>query len=89
MTRLSRDASSASDNPIDLGTIEMKVKNNIYPSMDDFRADVILLYQNCVDFNGIDHIITSAALKIRDTILKAISDMEEGKTSKRASIRML
>jgi hypothetical protein len=76
-------------NPIDLGTIEIKVKNDIYLSIDEFRADVILLYQNSVDFNGIEHIITSAALEVRDTILKAINDMEEGKGSTRASTRVL
>jgi bromodomain-containing factor 1 len=61
--------------------MEMKVKNNIYLSMNDFRADAILLYENSLAFNGIDHIITSAALEVRDTILKAISDIEEGKGS--------
>ena len=78
-------------NPIDLGTMEMKVKNNIYHSIDDFRADAILLYENSLAFNGIDHIVTSAALEVRDTILKAISDIEEGKGSTilRASIRRL
>jgi hypothetical protein len=76
-------------NPIDLSTIEMKVKNDTYLSIDEFRADVVLLYQNSVDFNGIEHIITSAALEVRDTILKAISDMEEGKGTTRASIRGL
>jgi hypothetical protein len=76
-------------NPIDLGTMEMKVKNNMYHSLDEFRADSVLLYENSVVFNGIDHIITSAALEVRDTILKAISDIEEGKsnTTLRASIR--
>jgi len=59
----------------------MKVKNNIYPSIDDFRADVILLYKNSLNFNSIDYIVTSVALKIRDTILKAISDIEGGKGS--------
>ncbi len=68
-------------NPVDLGTIKMKVKNNIYHSMDDFRADVVLLYENSLNFNGIDHIITSAALEVRDTILEAISDIEQGKHS--------
>jgi hypothetical protein len=57
------------------------VKNNIYPSIDDFRADVILLYKNSLNFNSIDYIVTSVALKIRDTILKAISDIEGGKGS--------
>jgi hypothetical protein len=76
-------------NPIDLGTIQMKVKNNIYPSVDDFRADIVLLYQNSVDFNGIDHMITSIALEVRDTILNALNDMEKGKGSMmlRASTR--
>ncbi len=79
-------------NPIDLGTIEMKVRDKMYPSIDELRADVILLYQNSVGFNGTDHIIiTSAAIKVRDTILKAISDIQEGKdsTSLRASARGL
>ena len=59
----------------------MKLKNNIYPSIDAFKANVILLYQNSVNFNGLDHIITSAALKVRDRILRLISDIEEGKNS--------
>lgn len=77
-------------NPIDLGTIQLKVKNNIYLSVDDFKADVDLLYQNSVDFNGVEHIITSTALEIRDAILSALEDMEEGKSSMvlRASARV-
>jgi hypothetical protein len=59
----------------------MKVKNNIYPSINDFRADIILLYKNSLNFNSIDYIVTSVALKVRDTILKAISDIEGGKGS--------
>jgi Bromodomain len=59
----------------------MKVKNNIYPSINDFKADVILLYKNSLNFNGIDYIVTSVTLKVRDTILKAISDIKGGKGS--------
>jgi bromodomain-containing factor 1 len=72
-------------NPIDLGTIETKIKSNMYQSMDAFKADVLLLYQNSVDFNGIDHAITRAALEVRDTILKTISETEV-KGSTRAPI---
>jgi hypothetical protein len=74
-------------NPIDLSTIEMKVKNDTDLSIDELRADVFLLYQNSIDFNGIEHIITSAALEVRNTILNAISEVEEGKGYTRASIR--
>jgi hypothetical protein len=67
------------------------VKNNIYPSIDDFRANAILLYENSLTFNSINYIITSAALKVKDTILKAISDMKKGKgsTISKASTRRL
>jgi hypothetical protein len=57
------------------------VKNNIYPFIDDFRANVILLYKNSLNFNSINHIVTSVTLKVRDTILKAISKIEKGKGS--------
>ena len=59
----------------------MKLKDNIYPSMDAFRADAILLYQNSIDFNGIDHTIASAALEARERFLKAINDIEGGENS--------
>jgi hypothetical protein len=59
----------------------MKIKNNIYPFINDFRANAILLYENSLAFNSIDYIITSTALKVKDTILKAISNMKEGKGS--------
>jgi len=67
------------------------VKNDMYPSIDELRTDVILLYQNSVDFNGTDHIVTSAAVEVRDTILEAISNIQEGKdsTSLKASARGL
>jgi hypothetical protein len=59
----------------------MKVKNNIYPFIDNFRTNVILLYKNSLNFNSIDYIVTSVALEVRDTILKAISNIERGKGS--------
>ena len=76
-------------NPIDLGTIEIKLKDDMYPSIAEFRADINLLYQNSVDFNGIENIVTSAALDVRDTFLIAISDLEEGRSSTRTSSRGL
>jgi hypothetical protein len=73
-------------NAIDLGTMEMKLKNDLYRSTTDFKADVALLYQNSVDFNGISHAVTSAAIEVRNAILNAVSEMEKGKTSTGASV---
>jgi hypothetical protein len=75
-------------NAIDLGTMEMKLKNDLYRSTTDFEADVALLYQNSVDFNGISHPVTSAAVEVRNAILHAVSEMEKG-TSTWASVEGL
>lgn len=63
-------------NPIDLGNIQLKVHNRTYPSIDVLRADVSLLYRNSVDFNGINHPITSSAAEVRDMIFNALNDIE-------------
>ena len=76
-------------NAIDLGTMEMKLKKDLYRSTTDFKADVALLYQNSVDFNGINHPVTSAAIEVRNAILLAVSEMEKGKTSTGASVEGL
>jgi Bromodomain len=64
---------------IDLSIIQTRLKDKMYSSIDDFKTDVVLLYQNNIDFNGIDHIITSTALEVRDAILKATNDIEKRK----------
>jgi hypothetical protein len=59
-------------NPIDLGTIEDKLKRKKYRSIDDFKADIQLLYNNAVLFNGIDHNLARAAGTVRDSILSKL-----------------
>jgi len=61
-------------NPIDLETIEIKMKQDLYPSLDKFRLDIELLYQNSVEFNGTDHFITRDALEVRNILLDAIGE---------------
>lgn len=77
-------------NHIDLAAIEKKLKKGIYPSIHDFRADICLLYQNALDFNGIDDVLTSAALEVQNTILAAINENDKITTidaRRRASAR--
>jgi hypothetical protein len=58
--------------------MEMKLKNDLYRSTIDFKEDV--------DFNGIGHAVTSAAIEVRNAILNAVSEIETGKTSTGASV---
>jgi len=59
-------------NPIDLSTIESKVKENKYSSIADFKADIHLLHDNALAFNGEGHTISKAAVDVRDSILAKV-----------------
>jgi bromodomain-containing factor 1 len=61
--------------PIDLKTIEKKIRTNVYPTKEDFKADVRLIYDNAVIFNGPDHTVTMAAQEVRDAILTMTSNL--------------
>lgn len=47
--------------PMDLGTVDRKLAQNQYEKVDDFAADVRLIWDNCVTFNGPDNPITAMA----------------------------
>jgi transcription initiation factor TFIID subunit 2 len=38
-------------NPMDFGTINQRLNQNKYETMEDFRGDVILVFRNCRQFN--------------------------------------
>lgn len=55
--------------PIDLGTMQTKIINKIYQTMEEVKADARLLYDNAVTFNGADHDITKGAAEVKKAIL--------------------
>ena len=55
-------------NPIDLGTIETKVRDGQYPTWGDFRADIQLIADNAMLFNGENHPITKAGETVRNSL---------------------
>ncbi|KAI1101416.1 Bromodomain-containing protein [Jackrogersella minutella] len=68
------------ENPVDISLFETKLREDKYADYDAFKADVRLLYQNSLAFNGESNAITMAAGMVRDTIfarLPDISKMEE------------
>ncbi|TAQ90092.1 hypothetical protein B7494_g1601 [Chlorociboria aeruginascens] len=62
-------------NPIDVGTMERKLKNGEYPSVESFKLDVELLHTNSGLFNGLDHPVTRTAGEVRDSILNKIANV--------------
>jgi bromodomain-containing factor 1 len=62
-------------NPIDLATMEVKIREGKYSTMNDFKADLILLYDNCALFNGPEHEVTKAAKTVGDSIFAKISSI--------------
>lgn len=51
--------------PMDLGTIDQRLKRNEYTSISAFIADFEQIVYNCVLFNGDQHAVTQAARKMQ------------------------
>ncbi|EXJ77004.1 hypothetical protein A1O3_10161 [Capronia epimyces CBS 606.96] len=53
--------------PMDLGTIDQRLKRNEYTSIAVFTADFELIVNNCLRFNGPDHGVSQAARKMQSS----------------------
>ncbi|KAF9888123.1 hypothetical protein FE257_009259 [Aspergillus nanangensis] len=74
--------------PMDLGSIERKLKNNEYKKVRDVVEDFNLMVQNAVQFNGPDHIVSQEGQKLKGTFEKQMlnlpkpEELEEKKQKK-------
>ena len=59
-------------NPVDLKTMKNKLEDGEYASMDAFKADVHLIYDNTVTFNGIGSSLVKLASEVEGDILRNI-----------------
>ncbi|EAW10502.1 putative transcription regulator BDF1 [Aspergillus clavatus NRRL 1] len=78
--------------PMDLGTIERKLKNNEYKAAQAVVNDFHLMVQNAVTFNGPDHLVSQEGMKLQGTFEKQMvnlpkPDEVEEKKSKKASTK--
>lgn len=53
-------------NPIDFGTIKIKLAENMYDSMESFLADIQLTFDNCIKFNGEESHVTKLCKNVRE-----------------------
>ncbi|KAK7613804.1 hypothetical protein JOL62DRAFT_496533 [Phyllosticta paracitricarpa] len=51
--------------PMDLGTMESKLRDKKYQSVDDFMSDFYLMIDNCITFNGTAHPIAQTAWNLQ------------------------
>ncbi|KAI1179525.1 hypothetical protein F4777DRAFT_600367 [Nemania sp. FL0916] len=67
------------DNPIDIMLMEAKLRENKYATYGEFKADITLLYENALAFNGPSHDVTGYAAQVRDYILVRMPDIMQTK----------
>jgi len=82
------DYSAKISNPIDIGTMEKKLRGDLprYATMADFKSDVALIVQNSVTFNGPEHDVTALARQLSETIhqrMAAQNAVEPAKSEKK------
>ena len=61
--------------PMDLGTIDNKLKQNQYTNVSEFIKDFEQIVKNCQDFNGKDHAITQSAYKMQSSFNNQMSNL--------------
>ncbi|KAJ5533100.1 hypothetical protein N7494_009652 [Penicillium frequentans] len=61
--------------PMDLGTIERKLKANVYSSPKAFEDDFALMVDNSLRFNGPDHLVTQEGQKLKITLDKQMVNL--------------
>jgi len=70
------DYSAKVSNPIDISTMEKKLRGDLLPgyvTMGDFKNDVYQLVKNSILFNGEAHEVTMAAMTTRDSIFSRMA----------------
>ncbi|KZF19919.1 Bromodomain-containing protein, partial [Xylona heveae TC161] len=82
--------------PMDLGTMEDKLKRGAYSSIDEYVSDFHQIVENTTIFNGAEHPVTKAAVNMKGTFDKQMSNLPradvteptpaEKKAAKKASV---
>lgn len=63
--------------PMDLSTMEVKLENDVYESMDDFIYDCKLIFNNCRQYNGENTTFYKNANKLEKAVIAKLKDFPE------------
>ncbi|ODV92966.1 hypothetical protein CANCADRAFT_30960 [Tortispora caseinolytica NRRL Y-17796] len=61
--------------PMDLQTVDKKLRENLYANTDEFVADMNLIVSNCETFNGVDSKISEMARNVRASFERQMKQM--------------
>ncbi|KAI1855212.1 hypothetical protein JX266_000077 [Neoarthrinium moseri] len=64
-------------NPVDLSLFEAKFRDGKYTTFGEFKADLELLYNNSMKFNGPENVVTVAASRVRSDLLGKLSEISK------------
>ncbi|KAF6261191.1 hypothetical protein COO60DRAFT_1699907 [Scenedesmus sp. NREL 46B-D3] len=64
--------------PMDLKTARDKVRAGLYNSMDEWRADIKRIWENCRKYNGEDHPVTRCAEKLEAAMERRMEEAVAG-----------
>jgi hypothetical protein len=53
-------------NPMDFTTVNSKLARRAYPNWHEWAADVNLIFDNCVTYNGDDSVLSAIALRMKE-----------------------
>lgn len=68
-------------NPMDLLTVQNKLQNNLYSKFSEFCSDIDLIWQNAIEYNGKDSIISSLAQQMKIWFHQKIFLMSDNETA--------
>lgn len=71
--------------PMDLGTVEKKLKTDQYTTIDEFANDVNQIWKNCFLYNGPDHFVSQAASALEPTFKKQFELIKKKEEQARTS----
>ncbi|KAK8094348.1 hypothetical protein PG997_001033 [Apiospora hydei] len=65
------------ENPVDLSMFEVKLRETKYETFGEFKADLQLLHDNALKFNGPGNLVTLAALQVRNDLLGRLVEISK------------
>ncbi|TVY90313.1 Bromodomain-containing factor [Lachnellula willkommii] len=63
-------------NPIDLSTMEQKLKSSAYPNLDAVKDDARLIASNAAEFNSSEHIVAVSARVVQGYLISRIDNIK-------------
>ncbi|EJD02882.1 histone acetyltransferase GCN5 [Fomitiporia mediterranea MF3/22] len=70
------DYYSVIKNPMDFSTMEHKLEHNLYPTMDSFVADAMLVFRNCRTYNQEGSVYYKNAMKLEKLLKEHVQKVE-------------